>query len=320
MASLIRNLSRLSERKSIPRRVKERDGILRVLGVVKNFKLYYEDGKHFVGEKRFDSVYDLVEDGLITMFVESKAQDYIERMVHEPVYNSLSRYSAAGSRAGTLNGRNHTTPQVYSVDGMETERAAVPLYIEQAGYAPGFRYPANPAHEPAVEYGVGYVPRNALEQPDFVASEADNYQRYHNNAPDDLLLRRNDSGGMKKNLTPTSSDERKRTKKRFATENDMLRYPEEHRMQQQHDVLHHQFTSIAPEVSRFEPKPRRISHGVTSHPNIVAKETVPRRMSSGTVIHPAYHRPTLPQHQPTTVAHVKQLNGGLDARLSPIQQ
>uniref|UniRef100_H2YZ16 Uncharacterized protein n=1 Tax=Ciona savignyi TaxID=51511 RepID=H2YZ16_CIOSA len=60
-----------------------------VLGVVKNFKLYYEDGKHFVGEKRFDSVYDLVEDGLITMFVESKAQDYIERMVHEPVYNSL---------------------------------------------------------------------------------------------------------------------------------------------------------------------------------------------------------------------------------------
>uniref|UniRef100_H2YZ17 Beta-chimaerin n=1 Tax=Ciona savignyi TaxID=51511 RepID=H2YZ17_CIOSA len=78
-----------------------------VLGVVKNFKLYYEDGKHFVGEKRFDSVYDLVEDGLITMFVESKAQDYIERMVHEPVYNSLT------------------------------------------GYAPGFRYPANPAHEPA---------------------------------------------------------------------------------------------------------------------------------------------------------------------------
>ena len=37
------------------------------------------------------SVYSLVEDGLITMYIESKGGDYIETMTHQPVYNSLSR-------------------------------------------------------------------------------------------------------------------------------------------------------------------------------------------------------------------------------------
>ena len=41
-------------------------------GVTKNFKLYY-DGQHYVGEKRFDTIQDLVADGLITFYLESKA-------------------------------------------------------------------------------------------------------------------------------------------------------------------------------------------------------------------------------------------------------
>ena len=45
-------------------------------GVTKNFKLYY-DGQHYVGEKRFDTINDLVADGLITFYLESKASDYI---------------------------------------------------------------------------------------------------------------------------------------------------------------------------------------------------------------------------------------------------
>ena len=45
-------------------------------GATKNFKLYY-DGQHYVGEKRFDNVQDLVADGLITYYLESKAADYI---------------------------------------------------------------------------------------------------------------------------------------------------------------------------------------------------------------------------------------------------
>eukprot|EP00794_Sanderia_malayensis_P003159 gene3159-3628_t len=51
-------------------------------GGARNYRLYYdhEEGTHFVGEKRFESVYDLVADGLITMFVEASAKDYIDHM------------------------------------------------------------------------------------------------------------------------------------------------------------------------------------------------------------------------------------------------
>ena len=54
-------------------------------GQTKNFKLYY-DGQHYVGEKRFDTVHDLVADGLITFYLESRAPDYIESM-------SISNYA-----------------------------------------------------------------------------------------------------------------------------------------------------------------------------------------------------------------------------------
>ena len=37
----------------------------------KNFRLYH-DGKHFVAEKRFESIHDLVTDGLITLYIETK--------------------------------------------------------------------------------------------------------------------------------------------------------------------------------------------------------------------------------------------------------
>ncbi|XP_078487159.1 uncharacterized protein LOC100186049 isoform X2 [Ciona intestinalis] len=311
--------------------------VLRVLGLVKNFKLYYEDGKHFVGEKRFDSVYDLAEDGLITMFVEDKAQDYIERMVHEPVYNSLSRYSAAGSRAGTMNGRHHT-PQVtsqspsypsspYAANGAETESAAMPHSQSSVTYTelgPDVRsrnvmHPVNPAYDTAeAEYGLGYVPRFALEPLDYVTPDSNNYQRYHDNTQEDMLLRRNECGGIKKNLTPTSSDERKRTKKRFATENEIMRYQDEQLVHQQQD-LYRELAAAAPD--KPESKPRRASHGVTSHPNMASRDLISRRLSAGTAgqPNPAYHRPAYPQHQPTTVAHVKQLSGGLDTRLTSVQ-
>ncbi|KAG1662703.1 N-chimaerin [Nymphon striatum] len=58
---------------------------LRFNGVTKNYKLYY-DGKHYVGEKRFDTIQDLVADGLITMYLESKAADYIALMCKQSNY------------------------------------------------------------------------------------------------------------------------------------------------------------------------------------------------------------------------------------------
>ena len=38
-------------------------------------------------------MFDLAKDGLITMYVESKAKDYINQMTNEPVYKSLNRFS-----------------------------------------------------------------------------------------------------------------------------------------------------------------------------------------------------------------------------------
>lgn len=54
----------------------------------KNFRLYH-DGKHFVGEKRFESIHDLVTDGLITLYVETKAAEYIAKMTINPIYEHV---------------------------------------------------------------------------------------------------------------------------------------------------------------------------------------------------------------------------------------
>lgn len=53
-----------------------------------NYRLFY-DGKHFVGEKRFESVHDLVTDGLITLYIETKAAEYIAKMTTNPIYQHL---------------------------------------------------------------------------------------------------------------------------------------------------------------------------------------------------------------------------------------
>ncbi|PVD36067.1 hypothetical protein C0Q70_03037 [Pomacea canaliculata] len=58
---------------------------IRFNGETKNFKLYY-DGKHYVGEKRFDTVYDLVADGLIHFYIELRAADYIKELSNESNY------------------------------------------------------------------------------------------------------------------------------------------------------------------------------------------------------------------------------------------
>lgn len=64
---------------------------------VRHFKLFY-DGQHYVGEKRFNSLTDLVQDGLITFYIEAKAGCYLDDMASETAY--------ANSPFGKL-----TTPQ-----------------------------------------------------------------------------------------------------------------------------------------------------------------------------------------------------------------
>jgi len=62
-------------------------------GATKNFRLYY-DGQHFVGDKRFDTVDDLVADGLIIFYLESKAADYISALSTCSNYAESPYYSA----------------------------------------------------------------------------------------------------------------------------------------------------------------------------------------------------------------------------------
>ncbi|CAI2349839.1 unnamed protein product [Caenorhabditis sp. 36 PRJEB53466] len=67
-------------------------------GKVMNYKLYY-DGQFYVGEKRFDTMDLLVADGLISMFVDLHASDYIRRMADEAIYEDspYSRYASAAA-------------------------------------------------------------------------------------------------------------------------------------------------------------------------------------------------------------------------------
>ncbi|EDO42176.1 predicted protein, partial [Nematostella vectensis] len=50
----------------------------------KNFRLYY-DGMHYVGDKRFQTIHELVADGLITMYMDTYAKDYIDTMMIDAV-------------------------------------------------------------------------------------------------------------------------------------------------------------------------------------------------------------------------------------------
>uniref|UniRef100_A0A672ITX1 N-chimaerin n=1 Tax=Salarias fasciatus TaxID=181472 RepID=A0A672ITX1_SALFA len=61
---------------------------LRFGNQTRNFRLYH-DGKHFVGEKRFESIHDLVTDGLITLYIETKAAEYIAKMTINPIYEHV---------------------------------------------------------------------------------------------------------------------------------------------------------------------------------------------------------------------------------------
>ncbi|XP_048849894.1 beta-chimaerin-like [Brienomyrus brachyistius] len=71
-----------------------------------NYRLFY-DGKHFVGEKRFESIHDLVTDGLITLYIETKAAEYISRMTTNPIYEHVGYTSQRRDRGTQRLCRGH---------------------------------------------------------------------------------------------------------------------------------------------------------------------------------------------------------------------
>ncbi|KAM3928540.1 beta-chimaerin [Leptodactylus fuscus] len=93
-----------------------------------NYRLFY-DGKHFVGEKRFESIHDLVTDGLITLYIENKAAEYIAKMTTNPIYEHvgyasllkekvtkrLSRTKSESKRSQVSNGGNSSVEKITSL-------------------------------------------------------------------------------------------------------------------------------------------------------------------------------------------------------------
>ncbi|XP_045553158.1 beta-chimaerin isoform X2 [Salmo salar] len=75
-----------------------------------NYRLFY-DGKHFVGEKRFETVHDLVTDGLITLYIETKAAEYIAKMTTNPIYEHLGYTSLLKDKMGHRLSRGRTEPR-----------------------------------------------------------------------------------------------------------------------------------------------------------------------------------------------------------------
>ncbi|XP_046847399.1 beta-chimaerin-like [Xenia sp. Carnegie-2017] len=81
-----------------------------------NFRLYY-DGMHYVAEKRFETVNDLVADGLITLYIEMNAKDYIDTMMMNPpplppVRSQSSRIETSVESTKPVDPNNSRRPSV----------------------------------------------------------------------------------------------------------------------------------------------------------------------------------------------------------------
>uniref|UniRef100_A0A8D0CQL2 Beta-chimaerin n=1 Tax=Sander lucioperca TaxID=283035 RepID=A0A8D0CQL2_SANLU len=81
-----------------------------------NYRLFY-DGKHFVGEKRFESVHDLVTDALITLYIETKAAEYIAKMTTNPIYEHLGYTSLLKDKMVHRLSRGRTEPRRVTFQG-----------------------------------------------------------------------------------------------------------------------------------------------------------------------------------------------------------
>ncbi|XP_063715680.1 beta-chimaerin-like [Symsagittifera roscoffensis] len=72
-------------------------------GSVKNYRIYY-NGTHFIDTKEYDTLEELVADGLITLYVESRGREHIEAMSAQPIYDDVNKiYSNPAAIESTLN-------------------------------------------------------------------------------------------------------------------------------------------------------------------------------------------------------------------------
>lgn len=85
-----------------------------------------------MGEKRFESIHDLVTDGLITLYIETKASEYISKMTTNPIYEHIGyatllrekvsrRLSRSKNEARKASVTSEEHPTVEKVRGTEAE-------------------------------------------------------------------------------------------------------------------------------------------------------------------------------------------------------
>lgn len=64
--------------------------VMKINGVLKNYRLFFDGAHYAVGDqKKFEKLTDLVEDGIIHMFIEHRAKNYIETMSKQSIYAQL---------------------------------------------------------------------------------------------------------------------------------------------------------------------------------------------------------------------------------------
>lgn len=106
-------------------------GICRFGNQTLNYRLFY-DGKHFVGEKRFESIHDLVTDGLITLYIETKASEYISKMTTNPIYEHIGYATLLREKVSRRLSRTKNESRKASVTSEENtpvEKVSIPFKI-----------------------------------------------------------------------------------------------------------------------------------------------------------------------------------------------
>lgn len=72
-----------------------------------------------MGEKRFESIHDLVTDGLITLYIETKASEYISKMTTNPIYEHIGYATLLREKVSRRLSRSKNEARKASVTGEE---------------------------------------------------------------------------------------------------------------------------------------------------------------------------------------------------------
>lgn len=80
---------------------------------IHHYKLYY-DGTHYIKEKRYDTIYDLVADGLITCHMEVKAHHILEMINSRANYTESPYVTLNRRKLKTLSQQAHQLVLVFN--------------------------------------------------------------------------------------------------------------------------------------------------------------------------------------------------------------